>query len=109
MKYELANRGKIGVFSKFFGAFSMHPNLRLAAKSGAPQMQGMRPSIPANVPPRAACLLGTSGDITVSVATDASALDTNPDARTTPPAAAGTETTRSEERRVGAECRSRGA
>jgi hypothetical protein len=35
-------------------------------------------------------LLGTSGDITVSVATDASALDTNPDARTTPPAAAGT-------------------
>jgi outer membrane protein assembly factor BamD len=93
MKYELANRGKIGVFSKFFGAFSMHPNLSLAAKSGAPQMQGMRPSIPANVPPRAAGLLGTSGDITVSVATDASALDTNPDARTTPPAAAGTETT----------------
>jgi outer membrane protein assembly factor BamD len=93
MKYELDNRGRIGIFSKFFGAFSMHPNLSLAAKSGAPQMQGMRPSIPANVPPRAAGLLGTSGDITVSVATDASALDTNPDARATPPAAAGPETT----------------
>ena len=92
MKYELANRGKVGVFSQFFGVFSSHPNPALAARSGAPQMQSMRPSVPANVPPRAAGLLGTSGDITASVATDASALDTKPDARTAAPAAgAGTE------------------
>jgi outer membrane protein assembly factor BamD len=90
MKYELANRGKVGFFSQFLGEFSSHPNLALAAKSGAPQMQSMRPSVPANVPARAAGLLGTSGDITASVATDASALDTKPDARA-PAAGAGTE------------------
>lgn len=91
MKYELENRGKVGIFSRFFGEFSNRPNLALAAKSGTPQMQPMRPSIPASVPARAAGGLGTSGDITASVAADASALDTNPDARTAQPAAAGTD------------------
>jgi outer membrane protein assembly factor BamD len=90
MKYELANRKTPGMFSQFFGAFSNHPNLALAAKSGAPQMESMHPSIPANVPARAAGMLGTSGDITASVATDASALDTKPDARTAQPGAPGT-------------------
>ena len=89
MKYELANKGKVGPISHFFGVFSAHPNLVFAARSGAPQMQTMRPSVPANVPARAAGVLGTSGDITASVATDASALDTKPDAR----APAGTEAT----------------
>jgi hypothetical protein len=54
-------------------------------------MQSMRPSIPANVPPRATGVLGTSGDITASVATDASALDTKPDARAAPGTAAATD------------------
>jgi outer membrane protein assembly factor BamD len=90
MKYELANKGKVGPISHFFGVFSAHPNLAFAARSGAPQMQTMRPTVPANVPARAAGMLGTSGDITASVATDASALDTKPDARA-PAAAPGTE------------------
>ena len=54
-------------------------------------MQSMRPSIPASVPARATGVLGTSGDITASVATDASALDTKPDARAAPGTAAGTD------------------
>jgi outer membrane protein assembly factor BamD len=91
MKYELEHQGKIGTASKFFGMFAARPNLALAAKAGAPQMQNMHPSIPANVPPRAAGVLGTSGDITASVATDASALDTKPDARTAPGTAAATD------------------
>ncbi len=88
MRYELENRGSVGIFGKFFGAFSMHPNLAMAARSGAPRMEGMRPTVPARVPQAAAGLLGTSGDITVSVPADASALDTNPDARAAQPATA---------------------
>jgi outer membrane protein assembly factor BamD len=85
MQYELENHTKSGFFSKVWGGFSMHPDVSMAAKSGTPKMEGMRPSIPANVPPIAAGTLGTSGDITVSVPSDASALDTNPDARAVPP------------------------
>jgi outer membrane protein assembly factor BamD len=90
MKFELANRKAPGPVSDFFGMFSTKPEVALAARSGAPQMQAMRPTIPANVPPRAAGMLGTSGDITASVATDASALDTKPDARTAAGAGGGT-------------------
>ena len=87
MQYELENRGSIGALSKFFGAFSQHPNLAMAAKSGAPRMENMHPLVPARVPPAAAGLLGTSGDVTVSVPADPSLLDTKPDARAATPAA----------------------
>ncbi len=83
MKYELENRASIGLWSKFWGTFAGSPNLATSAKSGAPQMEGLRPSIPANVPPVAAGTAGTSGDVTVSNASDSTALDTNPDARST--------------------------
>ncbi len=86
MKYEEENRGHISLLGHFFGAFAGSPNLAFAAKSGTPTMEPMRPSIPANVPAVAAGALGTSGDVTVSMPTDASALDTNPDARTAAPA-----------------------
>ena len=85
MLYEQENRGSISMLSRFFGAFAERPNMAFAAKSGAPSMEPMRPEIPANVPPVAAGALGTSGDITVSVPVDASALDTNPDARAAAP------------------------
>jgi len=84
MKFELQNRKAPGLMSQFFGEFSNRPDVALAAHSGAPQMQPVHPTVPANVPARAAGMLGTSGDITASVATDASALDTKPDARTAP-------------------------
>ena len=89
MQYELENSAKRGFLGNVWGGFSMHPDLSLAAKSGKPQMQGMRPSVPANVPQTAAGVLGTSGDITVSVPGDASALDNNPDARAVPPGQVG--------------------
>ena len=93
MQYELENRETISFLSKFWGAFSMHPNLKMAAKSGTPSMEGFRPTIPATVPRTAAGTLGTSGDVTISTPADASALENNPDARTAAPgqgAAAGT-------------------
>jgi outer membrane protein assembly factor BamD len=85
MQYELENRTKRGFLGNVLGPFSGRPDLSAAAKSGTPQMQGMRPTIPANVPPIAAGTLGTSGDITVSVPGDASALENSPDARSVPP------------------------
>ncbi len=85
MQYELENRTKRGFFGNVLGPFTGRPDLSAAAKSGTPQMQGMRPTIPANVPPIAAGTLGTSGDITVSLPGDASALENSPDARSVPP------------------------
>ncbi len=90
MQYELENREGISFLSKFWGAFSMHPNLKMAAKSGTPSMDGFRPTIPVSVSKVAAGTLGTSGDVTISGAGDASALENNPDARAAAPTQAAT-------------------
>ena len=89
MKYELENQNKPGPMSHFFGVFRKGPDMSLAAKSGSPQMTGMRPTIPASVPASAAGT-GTevSADVSVSTVSDSSALDKNPDARANPPAPA---------------------
>jgi len=86
MKYELENRSKTGLMGHFFGAFRTSPNMNTAAKSGSPQMTGMRPTIPASVPPVAAGTQGVSSEVSVSTVADSSAIDRNPDARSTPPA-----------------------
>jgi outer membrane protein assembly factor BamD len=81
MKYEQDNRTKRGFMGRMWGPFAQHPDMNPAAKSGAPQMTGFRPSIPASVPALAAGVQGTS-DVTAAVVTDPNALNTNPDART---------------------------
>jgi outer membrane protein assembly factor BamD len=85
MKYEMENRGSIGLWSKFWGGFSMHPNLSMAAKSGTPSMQGFRPTIPLGVPVSAGGQ-AISGEVTVETPSNPSALETGPDARANPPA-----------------------
>src|SRR6266545_4721176 len=80
MKYELENRTKSGTMSHVWGVFRKSPDVSLAAKSGSPQMQGMRPGIPASVPAPAGST-GVSADVSVSTVGDSSALDKNPDAR----------------------------
>jgi len=60
--------------------------MNMAAKSGSPQMTGMRPTIPASVPPVAAGTQGVSSEVSVSTVADSSAIDRNPDARANPPA-----------------------
>ncbi|MGH9659140.1 MAG: outer membrane protein assembly factor BamD, partial [Bryobacteraceae bacterium] len=54
MKYELENHDKASMMSHFWGIFKKGPDVRQAAKSGTPAMEGLRPTIPATVPPSAA-------------------------------------------------------
>jgi hypothetical protein len=65
-KYELENRTKPGKLAPALGMFSGKPDVSQAAKGGNPQMEGLRPTIPASVPPAAARPeLGTN-DVTIS-------------------------------------------
>ncbi|HEY7268405.1 MAG TPA: outer membrane protein assembly factor BamD, partial [Dehalococcoidia bacterium] len=78
MKYELENQDKPGMMSHAFGIFRQHPDTRLAAKSGTPQMTGLRPTIPETVP-KVPTPGGTgTTDVSASVASNASQLDQNP-------------------------------
>ena len=89
MKYELENHTKTSMLGHFFGAFRTSPNMSMAAKSGSPQMTGLRPTVPDSVPQVAAGTQGVSSEVSVSTVTDSSAIDRNPDARAVPPAAGG--------------------
>ncbi len=91
MKYELENRTSRSLLGKVWGPFSGKPDTSVAAKSGSPQMTGFRPQIPVSVPQAAAGVTGVT-DVGVSVPTDPSAIDKNPDARMNPPGAAATGT-----------------
>jgi outer membrane protein assembly factor BamD len=73
MKYEEENRTKPGLLRKTVGFAITTPDHSSAAKSGAPQMNNPKPSIPVNVPtPTEAGTFG--GDVTVAPA--AAAADT---------------------------------
>lgn len=88
MKYEMENRENPGMMHHFWGIFRKGPDVHMAAKSGTPTMQSLRPSVPASVPgvPQPG-VTDVSADVSVSTVTDSTALDTQPDARQNPPAA----------------------
>jgi len=88
MQYELENQTKPGIMSHVWGIFRKSPDTSMAAKSGSPSMEGLRPSVPVSVPPPAATGSGLSTDVTVSPITGPSALDTQPDARRSAPSEA---------------------
>ena len=96
-KFEFENRTKQGPMSRFWGVFASRPNMAPAAKSGEAKMEGLRPTIPASVPPAAANnQLGTN-EVTISQPGAANAaLDKGEEVRApaagaaTPPAAAET-------------------
>ncbi len=79
-KYELENHDKPGMMSHFWGLFRKSPDVSMAAKSGQPAMDSLRPGVPVTVPVAAGG--GTSADVTATTVTGPSALDTQPDART---------------------------
>jgi outer membrane protein assembly factor BamD len=83
MKYELENRSKRGLLGKAWEPFSGKADTMAAAKAGTPAMAGFRPTIPASVPAAAANPAGVT-DVSAGLASDASALDKNPDARANP-------------------------
>jgi outer membrane protein assembly factor BamD len=87
MKYELANQQKPGLMSHFWGVFRRNPNVATAAKSGAPAMAALRPTLPVSVPTPPSGEAPTA-DVTAATVGDSTALDTQPDARQNPPGAA---------------------
>ncbi len=87
MKYELENRDEPGMMSHFWGIFRKSPDVRLAAKSGTPAMESLRPTIPVTVQ-AAAQAQAASAEVTAEPISGSSALDTLPDARSGQNAAA---------------------
>jgi outer membrane protein assembly factor BamD len=91
MKYDLENRQKGAVPGRVLGVFGSRPDVRMAAKSGTPNMTTFQPSVPASVPAAGAAAgatpgaTGVSTDVTVGVVSNATALDQGPDARANPP------------------------
>lgn len=87
MKYEAANHAKQSTVSKSLGLIRRGPDVSSAARSGAPTMDAPKREIPKNVPVPTENA-GFTGDVTVAPVTGTSALDTQPDARTSTPAPA---------------------
>jgi outer membrane protein assembly factor BamD len=87
MKYEAANHEEPGRFHKVTGFMRRNPDVSDAAKTGAPTMDPPKREIPESVPKTAdAAAPPFNGDVTVAPVNGPSALDTQPDARPTPPA-----------------------
>ncbi len=80
MKYEMENRSHRGLMSKVWGPFASHPDMSMSAKSGTPEMAGLRPTVPLSVP-GAATSQGTSAEVTATVEGNSNLIDKNPDAR----------------------------
>jgi outer membrane protein assembly factor BamD len=84
MQWEKDNRQKVGMVSKATGLLLKRgPDVSAAARSGAPAMTLLRPTVPLSVPQTGAP--GFTGDVTATTVSDSSALDTKPDARANPP------------------------
>jgi hypothetical protein len=84
MKYEQANETKNGFLGSALGMFSHSPNVKMAAKSGTPAMEALKPTAPVSVP-SVARAIGLTADVTAQTVTDSSALDNNPEARAKKP------------------------
>ena len=84
MQWEKENRLKTGMISKSTGFLRRGPDVSSAARSGAPAMTTLRPSVPLSV--QATGAPGFTGDVTAEPVKDSTALDTKPDARANPPA-----------------------
>jgi outer membrane protein assembly factor BamD len=83
MKYEEENRTKPGMLRNSFGFAISTPDHSPAAKSGAPQMNNPKPSIPVSVP-RPADAGTFTGDVTVAPATAATDAPPTPAATAAP-------------------------
>ncbi len=95
MQYEKENYVKTSMLKRSSAIITRGPDMSHAAKSGAPAMSTLRPSIPASVPIPVEVITAPSGstaagstDVTISTGLDkGSSIDTKPDARMAPPTA----------------------
>lgn len=83
MQWEKENRQKPGMVAKSTGFLHRGPDMSAAARSGAPAMTTIQPTVPMSVPATGAP--GFTGDVTATTVSDSTALDTKPDARANPP------------------------
>jgi outer membrane protein assembly factor BamD len=93
MKYELEHRSRPGIIHRTISPFETRPDTFLAAKSGAPAMESLRPPVPVSVPAVAAGGQNGISDVSASqVVTNTEAIDKEPEARLNlqPAAATGT-------------------
>jgi len=81
MKYEMSNRTRPGMVHRVIGPFESHPDTYMAAKSGAPAMESIRPSVPVSVPQVAAGGQSGISDVSAGVVSNTDAIDKQPDAR----------------------------
>jgi outer membrane protein assembly factor BamD len=88
MQYELENRETTGVFGHALGIFSRKPDVKAAAKTGKPSVVAAAPVIPEGVNVPAPATGTATAEVGAQTITGPSALDTQPDARSRPPAAA---------------------
>ena len=90
MKYEMANIHRPGMLHRTLEPFESHPDTYMAAKSGAPAMESIRPKVPVSVPQVAAGGQSGISDVSAGVVSNTDAIDKQPDARLNiQPAAAG--------------------
>jgi outer membrane protein assembly factor BamD len=87
MKYELTNRTRPGIVHRTLSPFESHPDTFLAAKSGAPAMESIRPSVPVSVPAIASGGQNGISDVSAGVVGNTEAIDKQPDVRLNAPAA----------------------
>ncbi len=79
MKFEAENKTKPGALHRATSFVRLTPDTYMAAKSGSPQMNNPKATIPISVPPPAGAA-GFNGDVTVAPAADAAAAAANPSA-----------------------------
>jgi outer membrane protein assembly factor BamD len=88
MKYNDEHRTKRSMMSKSTALLHSGPDVTSSSKTGTPAMTTLRPTVPPSVPQLPGAAGGVT-DVTAQTVSGTSALDTNPDARQNPPAAAG--------------------
>jgi len=91
MKYELASRKKPGIVHRAISPFEAHPDVYLAARTGAPVMESIRPTVPVSVPAVAAGGQNGVSDVGANVVGDTQSFDKQPDVRLGAPASTATE------------------
>ena len=88
MKYEMENRTHPSIIHRVIDPFESHPDVYSAAKTGAPAMQAMRPTVPVSVPAIAAGGQTGVSDVGISTVGNNDEIDRAKDVRLGQPAAA---------------------
>jgi outer membrane protein assembly factor BamD len=87
MKYEIENRTRPNIIHRVIDPFESHPDVYAAAKTGAPAMAAMRPTVPVSVPAVAAGGQTGVSDVGIAAVGNNDEIDRQKDVRLGQPAA----------------------